>query len=151
MFNELDKSFMMVALKEAEDAYQEDEVPVGAVLVIDNKIIAKSHNKNFKNSTITRHAEINVIEEANQIIKSAYLNDATIYVTLEPCYMCLGAIYLSRIKRIVYATKYKKAEIYGDLDNFLLNPNLSYYPICEGGLFKKESEIILQKYFQKKR
>lgn len=151
MFSELDAKFMKIALEEAEAAYQEDEVPVGAVLVIDNKIIARSHNKNSQSHTITRHAEINVIEEANKIMQSNYLMNATIYITLEPCYMCLGAIYLAKIKRIVYATKYKKAEIYGDLDNFLFNPNLAYYPIYEGGLFEIEAKNLLQKYFLNKR
>ena len=96
------------ALKEAELAYKNGDVPVGAVLVYDNKIIAKNHNRKEVNKNAIDHAEILVIKEACEYFKNWHLEECTLYITLEPCLMCAGAIIQSRIKRIVYATSSPK-------------------------------------------
>ena len=100
-----DQYYLQEAIKEAKKAYQKNEVPVGCVIVINDKIIARAHNlREQKNSTLA-HAEILAIHKATQKLKRWILDDATIYITLEPCLMCAGAIYQSRIKKIVYAAR----------------------------------------------
>ena len=95
---------MQVALKEAKKSLRTDDVPVGAVIVEKGKILSKAHNTKEKNKAVTKHAEINAIEKACKKKKNWYLNDCEIYITLEPCKMCMGAIEQSRIKKIYYAT-----------------------------------------------
>ena len=99
-----DKKFMEVAIEEAKEALRENEIPVGAVLVDNNthEIIAKSRNKKEQNFDVTSHAEINVIKEASKKLKTWRLTNSTLYVTLEPCTMCMSAILQSRISRMVY-------------------------------------------------
>lgn len=100
-----DYYYMNKAFKEALKAVNEDEVPVGAIIVKDNKIIAKAHNKKEHLNLATAHAEILAINKANKKLKSWHLDDCIMYVTLEPCVMCVGAIIQSRIKKIVYGAK----------------------------------------------
>ncbi len=99
------KDFMKEALKEAQKAKQENEIPIGAVIVIDDKIIARGHNKREKSQNALHHAEIIAIDKACKKLKSWRLENATIYVTLEPCPMCAGAIANARIKKLVYGAK----------------------------------------------
>src|SRR3954454_531444 len=97
-----DEDYMMQALKQAQMAYDEDEVPVGAVIVMNRKIIARGYNQVEKLSDPTAHAEIIALTSAFNFLGSKYLPDATIYITVEPCLMCAGALYWSKISRIVY-------------------------------------------------
>lgn len=104
----MNNKYMDEAIKEAIKAYKEDEVPVGAVIVKDNKIIAKAHNTIEKNNNATNHAEINVIGKASKKLKNWRLIDCDLYVTLEPCEMCCGAINTSRIRKVYYLVPKKE-------------------------------------------
>jgi tRNA(adenine34) deaminase len=103
-----DEVFMRMAIKEALKASEEDEVPIGAVIVIDNKVVAKTHNQVQKLNDSTAHAEIIALTSAFNSLGSKYLPDATIYITVEPCLMCAGALYWSKIGRIVYGAEDEK-------------------------------------------
>lgn len=102
--------YMEVALKEAKKSIKYDDVPVGAVIVENGKIIATAHNTKEKTKLVTRHAEINAVEKACKKKKSWYLNDCIMYVTLEPCKMCIGAIEHARIKKVIYAAPRDKKD-----------------------------------------
>lgn len=130
--------YMEIALKEAKKSFKTDDVPVGAVIVEKGKVIAKSHNTKEKNKIVTRHAEINVVEKACKKKKNWYLNDCELYVTLEPCKMCMGAIEQSRIKKVIYAAPRDKK------DN-LKSPILEQ---CEG---VENSQKLLKTFFENKR
>jgi len=141
-----DEYFMKEALKEAQKAFDEDEVPVGAVIVCNKQIIARAHNMTEKLSDATAHAEMLAITAAENFIGSKYLRDCTLYVSLEPCVMCAGATYWAQLSRIVFGAAddrhgYKKA---GDK---LLHPKTELI----GGLMEKQSSDLLKKFFQKKR
>ena len=103
-----DEFFMNLAIKEAEKAAEVGEIPIGALIVCNNKIIAKAHNMVEKLNDSTAHAEILVITAAENILQSKYLTECTIYITIEPCVMCAGAIHWAQIKKVVYATNDKK-------------------------------------------
>ena len=100
-----DSHFMKIALYEAEKAYKKGEIPVGAVIVENNKVLAKGHNERCDKKIVTKHAEIIAIERANKKKKDWRLNNCSLYVTLEPCKMCMGAIEQARISRVIYATE----------------------------------------------
>ena len=135
----MDNKYMYEAIKEAIKAYNENEVPVGAVIVKNNKIIAKAHNTIEKNNNATKHAEINAIEKASKKLKNWRLMDCDLYVTLEPCKMCCGAINASRIRNIYYLVSKKEdisvvKTIYQRIEN------------CS-----EEYLELLQKFFKEKR
>ena len=138
--------YMQIAIKEAKKAAKRGDVPVGAVIVYKNKIIAKAHNKKQLRRNSLKHAELLVINKACKKLKTWHLDECTIYVTLEPCMMCTGAIIESRIKKIYYATKSDK---YGSL-NKITEKNKTKMQINEG-ICKKESIDILKKFFKEKR
>ena len=138
--------YMQIAIKEAKKAAKRGDVPVGAVIVYKNKIIAKAHNKKQLRKNSLKHAELLVINKACKKLKTWHLDECTIYVTLEPCMMCTGAIIESRIKKIYYATKSDK---YGSL-NKITEKNKTKIQINEG-ICKKESIDILKKFFKEKR
>ena len=138
--------YMQIAIKEAKKAAKRGDVPVGAVIVYKNKIIAKAHNKKQLRRNSLKHAELLVINKACKKLKTWHLDECTIYVTLEPCMMCTGAIIESRIKKIYYATKSDK---YGSL-NKITEKNKTKMQINEG-ICKKESIDILKKFFIEKR
>ena len=143
--------FMNEALKEAKKAYKKLEVPVGVVIVKDDKIIAKAHNqKEAKNSPI-KHAEIIAIEKACKRINNWRLNDCEIYVTLEPCAMCAGAIINSRIKKIYIGTKEPNSGACGSKINLIEEYGLSEKIELENNLKQKECEEILKQFFREKR
>ena len=103
IINKRDEHYMNIALKEALIAYNEDEIPIGAIIVHKDKIISRGYNQSQKLNDSTAHAEMIAITSAQNKIGSKYLNECELYVTLEPCMMCSGAIYLSKISRVVYA------------------------------------------------
>mgnify|MGYP004665335603 FL=1 len=138
--------YMQIAIKEAKKAAKRGDVPVGAVIVYKNKIIAKAHNKKQLRKNSLKHAELLVINKACKKLKTWHLDECTIYVTLEPCMMCIGAIVESRIKNIYYATKSDK---YGSL-NKITKKNKTKMQIDEG-ICKEESIDILKKFFKEKR
>ena len=110
-----DEQYMLLAFKEAEKAYKKNEIPIGCIIVKNNKIIAKAYNKREKNNKIVDHAELIAITKANKKIKNWRLDDCTMYVTMEPCMMCCGAIEQSIIKKVIYGCK---NEIYGYISKY---------------------------------
>jgi len=144
------EKFMKEALKEAEKAYKKEEIPVGAVIVKDGKIIARAHNlKEMKTSTIN-HAEINVINKANNKLKNWRLTDCEMYVTLEPCPMCAGAIIQSRIKKLYIGTMDPKTGACGSVLN-LLEYKFNHQVEVEHGVLRQECELILKNFFKELR
>lgn len=137
----MNEYYMNIAIKEAKKAYKYKEVPVGAVIVKDNKIIAKAYNKKEKTKNVTKHAEIIAISHACKKLKNWRLDDCEIYVTMEPCMMCSGAIEQSRIKKIVYGVK---NENYGSTD--LLKNTKIISQVCE-----KECRELVKSFFKKRR
>jgi len=141
-----DEQFMREALKEARKAFDADEVPVGAVVVANNRIIARAHNLTERLNDVTAHAEMQAITAAANALGGKYLTDCTLYVTLEPCVMCAGALSWSQISRIVYgATDEKRG--YVKLNQPVLHPKT----VIERGLLADECAKLMKDFFQKKR
>ena len=144
-------SFMKEALKEAQKAYNKEEVPVGAIIVKDGKIIAKAHNqKELKNDT-TCHAEILAIQKASKKLGTWRLSDCEMYVTLEPCSMCAGALIQSRIKKVYIGTMDYKTGACGSVLNLLEDYKFNHKVEVERGIMKEECEILLKNFFKELR
>ena len=146
-----DIKFMKAALVEAKKAYTKQEIPVGAVIVYQDKIIARAHNTRVSEKQVFTHAEIKVINKACKKLNSWILEDCTIYVTLEPCLMCTGALLQSRIKRIVYAAKEPKHGVIESIDNVLDNPKFNHKIEITSGILQEESSDLLKKFFRELR
>lgn len=142
--------FMELAYKEAIKAKEEDEVPVGAVIVKDGKVIARAHNKKEQKNDPVSHAEIECIRKASKKLGDWYLKDCELYVTLEPCVMCAGAIINSRISKVYYGAKDLKSGALGGLFNLMNQEGFNHYFSFEYLEFEKCGEI-LKKYFKEKR
>lgn len=145
-----DELFMRVALSEAAKAAEVGEIPVGAVLVKNGEIVCATHNLCEELHDATAHAERLAISEAGCLTGSWRLSDCTLYVTLEPCPMCMGAVINSRIGRIVYAAKDPRAGACESLVKLPAYP-LESTPVCEGGLFEEEAISMMRTFFLKKR
>ena len=143
-----DEYFMQQALKEAEIAYEKDEVPVGAVVVINNKIIARGHNQVELLNDSTAHAEILALTSAYQYFGAKYLPNATLYITLDPCLMCCGAIYWGKIGRIVYGASDEKNGF-----KHLTKDNWPFHPKAElvKGVLENECAFLMKSFFKSKR
>ncbi len=142
--------FMKEAIKEAKKAYSKDEVPIGAVIVKDGKIIARGHNlKETKKDTV-KHAEIIAIEKASKKIDAWRLEDCDIYVTMEPCPMCMGAIINSRIRKIYYGVEDYKAGACGSVVD-LTKYKFNHIPEYEKNLLEEECKEVLQNFFKELR
>lgn len=148
---ENDLKYMNEALKEARKAYQKKEIPVGAVIVFQDKIIARAHNTRMSEKQVFTHAEIKAINKACKKMNSWVLEDCTIYVTLEPCLMCAGALLQSRIKRIVYGALEPKHGAIESIDNVLNNPKLNHHVELTSGIMQKESSELLKNFFHELR
>lgn len=146
--DKINVEFMKAALKCAEKAFSEGEVPVGAVIVdtAANKIIAQNHNTREKSKNALKHAELAVIGEACRAMGGWRLHMCDIYVTLEPCPMCAGAIINARLKRVIFGVKDYKAGAFGSVLN-LNNFPLNHKPIVIDGICETESRLLLQKFF----
>ena len=146
-----DELFMKEALKEAMKAYKEDEIPVGCVIVKDDKIIARGHNQKEKKNNAILHAEIVTLTKAQKKLNDWHLNDCTLYVTLEPCLMCTGAIIQTRIKKVVFgAFDPKGGAIESALKvNEVKGINHRFESISK--VLEKECSMILKSYFKSKR
>lgn len=140
-----DNYFMKKALKEAEVAFEKGEVPIGALIVIENKIIARSHNLTELLNDVTAHAEMQAITAAANFLGGKYLINCTLYVTLEPCQMCAGALYWSQISKIVYGAR--------DEERGFLNLKTKMHPKTEiiGGVLAEEASQLLKRFFVEKR
>lgn len=141
-----DTYFMKQAFLEAQKAMQNDEIPVGCIIVCNQQIIARTHNLTERLTDVTAHAEMQAITAATHFLGGKYLNDCTLYVTLEPCVMCAGALNWSQIGKIIYAAKDEKR---GALR---IQPNL-FHPktILEQGAMQEECSELLLRFFRKKR
>ena len=143
--------YMNQALREAEKAYKKLEVPVGAVIVKDGKIIARAHNQKESKTDTTRHAEILAIQKASKKLKAWRLIDCEMYVTLEPCTMCAGAIINSRIKKVYIGAMDEKTGAVGSVLNLFKDYTFNHQVQCETGILKQECENILKQFFKELR
>ena len=147
----MQEEFMQVALKEAKKAYKKLEIPVGAVIVKNGEIIAKAHNIKEEKKDTTKHAEIIAIQKASKKLESWRLNDCELYVTLEPCPMCAGAIIQSRIKKVYIGTLDEKTGACGSVLNLFKDYKFNHNVEVEYGILKNECEEILKKFFKELR
>lgn len=151
-FSEAEKSaFMFEALLEAEKAYQLEEIPIGAVIVKDKKVIARSFNQRELRQISTAHAEINVIEAANQFLNNWRLIDCQLFVTIEPCVMCAGAIGLARISELYYGAANQKFGAVDSLYQALADERLNHQVYVERGILADECQAIMQSFFKERR
>ena len=141
------EQFMKEALKEAQKAFDEDEIPIGAIVVCNNKIIARAHNLTERLNDVTAHAEMQAITAASNYLGGKYLNECTLFVTLEPCVMCAGAIAWSQLGKLVFGAPDTKKGFH------LLNENRVLHPKTEviSGVLQNECAAIIRTFFQKKR
>ena len=146
-----DERYMREALKEAKKAYQKQEIPVGAIIVYQDKIIARAHNTRVSEKQVFTHAEIKAINKACKKLNSLVLEECTIYVTLEPCMMCTGALLQSRIKRIVYATCEPKHGVIESIDQVLNNNKLNHKIDITSGVLQDEASQLLKNFFHELR
>lgn len=137
---------MKEALKEAQKAFDEDEVPVGAVVVCDNKIIARAHNMTEKLNDVTAHAEMLAITSATNFLGGKYLNECSLYITLEPCIMCGGALFWSQIKKVVYASSDLKRG-FSNIEKNILHPKTEVIR----GIMQQEASDLITSFFKSKR
>ena len=150
VFSAEDEAFMKMALALAEKAAGEDEVPIGAVLVHKGEVISRAYNRREQNKCATHHAEILAIEEGCRTLGGWRLPDCTLYVTMEPCAMCAGAIVNARISRVVFGVPDLRFGAFGSLFDLSALPT-NHKPIVEGGLLREECLSILRAYFKEKR
>lgn len=141
-----DVYYMSLALKQAERALEEEEIPVGAVVVCQGKIVAKAYNQTEMLTDVTAHAEMLAITSAAQTIGAKYLKDCTLYVTLEPCLMCAGAIYWSQLGRLVFGASEEKRGFLS-LGKGILHPKTE----VTAGILAEESALLLQEFFSMRR
>ena len=148
-----DEFFMKQAFKEAKKAFEKGEVPIGCVIV-DNKtkeILARAHNLKEQKEDVTAHAEILAIKKASKKIGNWRLSDTTLYVTVEPCVMCAGAIIQSRIRNVYYGAKDYKGGALGSSINVLEAKNINHHLNVKGGILEEECSLIISNYFKQKR
>lgn len=144
-------NYMKLAIEQAKKAKLKDEVPVGAVIVLNGKIIARAHNLMEKTQVSTRHAEIIAIERACKKLKSWRLDGAELFVTVEPCPMCAGAIVNSRIKKVVFGAYEKKSGSAISKFNILTDSGLNHKTEFIGGVMEDECASLIKEYFKEKR
>ena len=142
---------MRLALREASRALEHEDIPVGAVVVHDGEVIGAGHNEREAREDPTAHAEIVALREAARTLGSWRVLDSTLYVTLEPCAMCAGAIVLSRVPRVVFGTTDPKAGAAGSVMNILAQPALNHRPEVAGGLLATECADMLRAFFAARR
>jgi tRNA(adenine34) deaminase len=142
-----DEYFMRLALREAERALDHDDVPVGCVVARDGEVIAAAPNERELRGDPTAHCEVLALREASRAMRTWRLADAVLYVTLEPCAMCAGAVVLARIPRVVYGATDPKAGAAGSVLDVLGEPRLNHRPEVAGGLLAEESTQLLREFF----
>lgn len=143
-----DNYWMRRALELAEQAKYLQEIPVGAIIICDNQIIAEAFNEKERKTDATAHAEVLAIQRASQRLGRWRLSDCTLYVTLEPCFMCVGAVISSRIGRLVYGTPDSKAGAVESTYKLLETKHFNHYPKVESGPLKEECSQLLKDFFQ---
>jgi tRNA(adenine34) deaminase len=146
-----DEYFMRLALREAERALEHDDVPIGAVIVHQGEVIAAARNERELRNDPTAHAEVLVLREAGRKLGGWRISDAVLYVTIEPCAMCAGAIVWARVPRVVYGAPDPKAGAAGSVLNVLAEPRLNWRPEVAGGLLADECGALLSTFFGSRR
>jgi len=146
-----DEKWMKIAISEANLATNEGEIPVGAILIQDGKLIAKAHNQPILNHDPTAHAEVEVLRKAGRKLKNYRLSGSTLYVTLEPCAMCLGAIMHARVERIVYGASDPKTGVCGSKTDLTSESFFTHKVKVDGGVLEEENKEILQSFFKSRR
>jgi len=146
-----DEKWMSFALKQARKAEKEGEVPVGAILVKDDVVIARAHNKPISTNDPTAHAEIQLLRAAGEELKNYRLPGTTLYVTLEPCAMCLGAIMHARIERVVFGAHDPKTGVCGSSENFMEANCFNHKIDLASGVLENESKQLLKNFFNSRR
>ena len=144
----MDEKFMAMAIEEAYKAKKLNEVPIGAVIVHEGLIVGRGYNRRENEQTTLSHAELYAIEEANKKVGSWRLEDCVLYVTLEPCAMCAGAIIQSRIKRVVYGTKDPKGGCVGSLMDLLQEKQFNHQVEWTSGILEESCKQLLQQFFK---
>jgi len=147
----MDEYFMRLAIEEAVKAYNIEEVPVGAIVVKDDAIISKAFNMRETLNDATAHAEVLAVQRACTSLSSWRLLDCTLYVTVEPCPMCAGALVNARVKRIVYGISDLKGGACGSIINIANNPSLNHRIEITGGILEDECKKLMQDFFKKRR
>ena len=143
--------FMLEAVNMAKLAFENDEVPVGAIIVNNGEIIGRGFNQVIEKNSISSHAEINAINQASQFIKNYRLMNCDIYVTLEPCHMCAKAIVDARLSNLYYGAKEEKTGAIESIDKFLDREDINHNVVYSGGHMKEECSELLKKFFKSKR
>lgn len=146
-----DEKYMKEALKEAKKAYRLGEVPIGCVIVYEGKIVGRGYNRRNTDKTTLAHAEITAIKKATKIVGDWRLEGCTLYVTLEPCQMCAGAIIQARMDRVVMGSMNPKAGCGGSLLNILESDLFNHKALVERGILEEECSLILTKFFKELR
>jgi tRNA(adenine34) deaminase len=149
--SKIDGIYMSEALKEARKAFSEDEVPVGAVVVYEGRIIARGHNQIERLKDPTAHAEMLALTSACNYLRTKWLNGASIYVTIEPCSMCAGALVLARIKGVYFGARDPKTGACGSVVNIANHRKLNHRIKVKGGILELECSSLLKDFFKKKR
>ena len=147
----IDEQFMRNAIAIAYDATRQNEVPIGALVVQGSTIISGANNRTVRDQDATAHAELVAIREACAVLDRWRLDDCTLYVTLEPCAMCAGAIVLARLQRVVFGAWDAKAGMAGSVGDLLRHPRLNHSPEVQGGLLEDECGLMLTEFFEERR
>lgn len=151
MSHPMDEVWMRLALDEAQDALQRDEVPVGAVVVLGEKVIGRGHNRVLTECDPTAHAEIVALRDASRFLNNYRLVGATVYTTIEPCPMCAGALVQARVKRLVYGAPDPRAGAVESLFHLATDARLNHRIEVQGGVLADDCRRMIQSFFQKKR
>ena len=146
-----DVKYMKLALKEAKKAELIDEVPIGCVIVKDDKVIARGFNRRESKKMVISHAEIEAINKANKKLDAWRLEECEIFVTVEPCIMCAGAIIQGRFKRVVFGARDYKGGAFGSSIDVMSAENINHHPEVVGGILEKECSELISNYFKNKR
>jgi len=146
-----DEFYMCLAYNKAIEAWKADEVPVGAVIVVEGEIVAAAHNEVESTGDPTAHAEVLAITQASRFLGDHRLNAMTLYVTKEPCPMCAGALIMSRVGRVVFGVPDPKMGFLGGAGDVLKVPTLNHYPVVTSGVLAEECHLLLQAFFSEKR
>jgi tRNA(adenine34) deaminase len=147
----LDEQFMRNAIAIALDGTRQNEVPIGTVIVRNGSIVAGANNRTVRDQDATAHAELIAIRDASAELDRWRLDDCTLYVTLEPCAMCAGAIVLSRMARVVFGAWDPKAGMAGSIGDLLRHPKLNHVPEVQGGILAEECGLALAEFFESRR
>jgi tRNA(adenine34) deaminase len=146
-----DHTFLELALQQARDAASAGEVPVGAVLVCDARVVAQAQNRMLRDNDATSHAEVLALRDAARSLGEWRLHECTLYITLEPCAMCAGAIVLARVKRVVFSAWDDKAGMAGSVGDLLRHPRLNHRLEVLGGVAPDASAALLREFFAERR